>query len=104
MVRAVGGRGGVPLSDLLPLDGLQRPARAGYAGDGEGVQPPVAARALGALPARHDGGARLAARPRRLRKVSRLQLRAGRVGPDGAALPRRLAPNPITLTDASAQL
>ena len=42
--------------------------------------------ALGAVPARHHGGAGLAARLGRLREVPRLQLRAGRIGRDLASL------------------
>ena len=39
LVRAVGGGGGVQVPDLLPFDRLQGGARAGHAGDGEGVLP-----------------------------------------------------------------
>ena len=63
---------------------------------------PVAAGALDAVPARHDGGAGLAARLGRLREVSRLQLRAGRIGRDLAALRVRPAATPSITTAPAA--
>ena len=54
--------------------------------DGEGVHGAVAAGALGALPARHHGGAGVDHRLRRLRGVPELQVRARRVRRDVAAL------------------
>src|SRR5260370_23059567 len=93
MVPALGGGGGVPVSDLVPLDRLQGVARPRYAGDGEEVFHPVAAGALGPLPARHDGGAGLAIGLGRLREIPRLQRRPRRVGNYRAA-PSLLPPRP----------
>src|SRR5438128_883924 len=83
--------------------------RAGHAGDGEAVLHPVAAGALGALPARHDGSAGLAPGFGRLREVPGLQLRPGRVGRDLAAVrvrPARhrvLRPGPVAELQAEAE-
>ena len=78
LVRAVGSVGRVQIPDLVPLDRVQGGARARHAGDGEGGLHPVAAGALDAVPARHDGGAGLDARLGRLREIPRFQLRARR--------------------------
>jgi len=64
----------------VSLDRLQGAARAGQPGDGEAILHPVAARALGPVPARHHGSAGVDPGLRRLREVSRLQLRPGESG------------------------
>src|SRR4029450_3090467 len=86
LVSAVGGGGRVQVPDLLPFDRLQERARTRYARDGEAIRYPAPAGALGPVSARHDGSAGLAARLGRLREVSRLQLRAGRIGRDLASV------------------
>ena len=86
LVRGLGGLGRVQIPDLVPLDRVQGGARARQPGDGKGGLHAVAAGPLDAVPARHDGGAGLVARLRRLREIPRFQLRARRVRRDLASI------------------
>ena len=86
VVPAMGGRGRVQFPDFVPLDRVQGVARARQPRAGAEIFHPVAASALGPVPARHDGSAGIAVGLGRLREIPRLQLRARQVGGDLAPL------------------
>src|SRR5437867_3913943 len=86
VVPALGGGRRVQVPDRVSLDRLQGAPGSRHAADGAAVPDPVASRALVALPARHDGSARVALGIGRLREISGLQFRTGRVGRNVAAV------------------